>query len=107
MQINLSYKNKEYTLEYNRQGVTAMEAQGFNISEVSDKPMTRIPQLFYGAFTKNHRGIKRSLVDEIYDNISDKSGLIQALVELYADTLNTLMEDSEGSEGNATWEMKR
>ena len=100
--ITITYDKTEYTLEYNRQSVKTMESQGFVLEELTAKPMTMIPLLFSGAFIKNHRGVKRSVVDEIFDNINDKSGLMEALMEMYADTLSSLTESNE-SEGNVTW----
>jgi hypothetical protein len=100
--INLTYDNKDYTLEYSRQSVKTMEAQGFVLDELTSKPMTMIPLLFSGAFIKNHRGMKRALIDEIFDGISDKSNLMEALMELYAETLSTLTE-ATADEGNVTW----
>ena len=101
--INLTYKKDEYILEYNRQSVKTMESQGFVLEELTAKPMTMIPLLFNGAFIKNHRGIKRNLMDEIFEEIGDKTALMEALMEMYADTLSTLTEGS--GEGNATWAM--
>lgn len=99
--IVLKHENKEYVLEYNRQSVKMMESQGFVLDEISSKPMTMIPMLFSGAFLKNCQGTKRKLIDEMYGQIQDKTGLMQALMEMYAETLSTLTEDSD--EGNVTW----
>lgn len=101
--INFSYEKKDYTLEFNRQIVRNMESQGFILDELVTKPATMIPMLFYGAFYKNHKGIKRSLVDEMFDEISNKSDLIQALAEMYAETLSSLMDDSAEDSGNVSW----
>lgn len=101
--INLTYEKNEYILEYNRQSVKTMESQGFVLEELTTKPMTMIPLLFNGAFIKNHRGIKRNLMDEIFEEIGDKTALMEALMEMYAETLGSLT-DSTG-EGNATWAM--
>jgi hypothetical protein len=46
-------------------------------------------------------------MDEIYKNIRDKEGLIAALTELYAETLNTLTDEPADDKGNATWEIVR
>lgn len=100
--ISLNYKEKDYTLEYNRQSVRMLEGQGFVLEEISSKPVTMIPMLFYGAFAKNHRGIKRALVDEIYNECPDKTGLIDALMEAYAETLSELTDEKEDG-GNAVW----
>lgn len=99
--IVLKHDKNEYVLEYSRQSVKTMESQGFNLEEIGSKPMTMMPMLFSGAFIKNHKGMKRALVDEIYDGIADKTGFLQALMELYAETLSTLTEDSD--EGNVSW----
>ena len=103
--INLTYDKKEYILEFNRQSVKTMEGQGFVLEELTAKPMTMIPLLFQGAFIKNHRGIKRSLMDEIFEEIGDKTALMEALMELYAETLSTLTENN--GEGNVTWAMTK
>ena len=103
--IKLTYDGKDYELEYSRQSVKTMESRGFILDEMTSKPMTMIPMLYEGAFIKNCRGIKRQTMDDIYDGIGDKTGFIQALAELYAETLSTLTEDSE--QGNVTWAMTR
>jgi hypothetical protein len=82
-----------------------MESQGFVLEELTAKPMTMIPLLFNGAFIKNHRGIKRNLMDEIFEEIGDKSALMEALMEMYAETLSSLTEDN--GEGNVTWAMMK
>ena len=102
--ITLTYDNKEYELEYSRQSVRTMEAQGFVLNDIETKPVTMIPMLYQGAFMKNHKGIKRNLMDEIYDELNDKTGLIAALMEMYVETLSTLTDDKEDA-GNATWVM--
>lgn len=106
--INLTYDKKEYILEYSRQSVKTMENQGFVLEELTTKPANMIPLLFAGAFIKNHSGkdgVKRKVVDEIYDSLDDKTALLEALMEMYADTLATLT-DSNGS-GNVTWAMTK
>ena len=104
--ITVTYNKRGYDLEYSRNAVKQMEQQGFVLDQISDKPMTMVPLLVYGAFMKNHKGISRVLVDEIYDHITDKvgdgeNGFIQALLEMYAETVNTLTDNSSVDEGNA------
>ncbi len=99
--IALTHEGKEYILEYNRQSVKQMEGQGFALNDITNKPVTMIPMLFEGAFIKNCKGVKRKVISEIYDNISDKTGLIEVLMEMYVDTLSTLTE--ENTEGNVSW----
>lgn len=110
--ITVTYKKIDYVLEYSRTAVKQMEAQGFVLDQLGDKPMTMIPLLVYGAFSKHNRGIKRALMDEIYANIVDKTGkdgedgFINVLLEMYAETVNTLTDNDIADEGNAaTWKV--
>ena len=103
--IKLNYDGKEYELEFSRQSVKTMESRGFVLDEISSKPMTMIPMLYEGAFIKNCTGIKRAVMDKIYDEIADKTAFIQALAELYGETLSALTDGNE--KGNATWAMTK
>lgn len=103
--IVLEYEKKEYVLEYNRQSVKTMESQGFDLNEITSKPMTMIPMLFSGAFIKNCKGTKRAVIDAIYEGIGNKTELMNALIEMYSDTLSTLTDDS--AEGNVTWTLTK
>lgn len=111
--ITITYNASEYTLEYSRNSVRQMEQQGFVLEKLSKQPMNMVPLLVYGAFTKNHKGIKRSLVDEIYEHITDKigdgdNGFIHALLEMYAETVNTLTDNKSVDEGNkAVWKVTK
>lgn len=105
--LKIAYNGKKYELGFTRNTVVALERNGFNIEDISSKPMTMLPMFWEGAFAAYNKGIKRSLMDEIYQNIRDKQGLIAALTELYAETLNTLMDEPEEDKGNATWEIVR
>lgn len=102
--VTFTYKNTNYTLDFDRNTAVLLEQQGFKVDEVGDKPNTYIPMLFYYSFAKYHRGIKRNLVDEIFEIMPKKSELIKALIELYLETGNSLFDEPEGDEGNLTWE---
>ena len=112
--ITISYQNRNYDLEYSRATAGQIEDQGFILEQLAEKPVKMIPLLFYGAFLKNNRGINRRLVDEIFDNLVNKSGkgdengLIAVLAEMYAETVQTLTDDKPVDEGNAAvWKVTR
>lgn len=112
--ITVTYKSRDYVLEFSRNTVKQIEDQGFILDQLGDKPATMIPLLVYGAFMKNNRGIKRSLVDEIYENLINKvgdegkDGFIGVLAEMYAETVSSLMDDNPVDEGNAaTWKVTK
>ena len=102
--IKLTYKDKTYSLKYTRESVKQMESTGFNINELEKKPMTMIPAMFYGAFLALNRGVKRDLVDEIWKEIPNKNDMINALAEMYAETVTSLIDDN--TEGNVVWEVE-
>lgn len=112
--VTITYKQNEYVLEFSRTTAQAIEDQGFVLDQLGDKPAKMIPLLVYGAFMKNNRGIKRNLVDEIYENLVGKigkdgeEGFISVLGEMYAETVSTLTDDGNVDEGNAaTWKVTK
>ena len=113
-QITVNYKKNDYILEFSRTTAAQIEDQGFVLDQIAEKPVKMIPLLVYGAFLKHNRGIKRSLVDEIFDNLIDKDGseeaqgFIATLAEMYAETVQTLTDNKSTDEGNrAVWAVKK
>ena len=103
--VTITYEDKKYELGFNRKTASALEAQGFKIDELTEKPSVMIPMLFYGAFAARNSGIKRNLVEEIFDHLTKKQELMQVLAEDYIETVSSLMEDAP--EGNAVWEVTK
>lgn len=81
-----------------------MERQGFNVNDISEKPMTTLPALFAGAFLAHHRFVKRDVIDKIYDSLPNKQDLISKLAEMYNEPIEALFEEPKESEGNVSWE---
>lgn len=103
-QIRFTYRGTTYTLEYTRRTVKMLEDQGFVLEDVGTKIMTMLPLLFRGAFYAHHRNLKPDLVDEIFDNMTNKDGLMSKLAEMYAEPYNNLLsEPEEGAEGKVEW----
>lgn len=101
--LEFTYKGVDYTLEFTRKTVTRMEQNGFNINDISDKPMTVLPDLFEGAFKAHHPYLKTGVIDEIYSKFTNKAELVNKLAEMYYEPLATLMEEPEDDEGNISW----
>lgn len=109
--INDAKTGRTYTLEFNRDTVRAMEMNGFKLDKVLEQPMTYVPRLFAGAFRMHHKGIKQKELDRLYaligggDEDQGKDKLVAALMEMYAETVNTLFDSEVGDdEGNISWE---
>jgi len=89
--------DNEYTLEFTAKTVEMMENRGFVIAE--NKPLTTVKSLFTGAFLANHaKDIKPNTIDEIFESMKDKDKLLDALLEMYNEPLESMMQ-----EGNAEW----
>ena len=99
--INFTYEDKDYVLEFSRNSVRQMVNRGFVTEDVVTKPMTILPDLFAGAFIKNHPTIKRKKIDEIFSLMKDKTTLVEALIDLYNEPIEALLEDP--TEGNVEW----
>ena len=82
---------------------SATQQAGFDIEELSAKPMTRIPELFYYAFKMHHAFINKKETDRI---LAEEFGGLKEeelvrLAELYSAPYNTLVfTEEDGEEKN-------
>lgn len=105
--ITITDKETSYTLEFNRDTVRRMEQSGFNINEAYDKPMTNIPMLFSGALMLHHPMVSSHVKEELWKKIPDKQGFITALVALYNEPLDTLVEEPDKKSGEVSWKINQ
>lgn len=85
-----------FTLEFNRESVKYSELKGFKIVDITDKPMTALPDLFYYAFRMHHKSLSREKVDKIYDKLGGlTTAMIERLGALYAAPFETLIQDED------------
>ena len=102
-QLHFTYEGKEYVLEYTRKSVERMEASGFMVNEINDKPMTMLPRLFAGAFMANHPYVSKNVVDGIFAKMKDRTELIGKLTEMYNEPISALVSEPEEDSGNVEW----
>ena len=95
-------KGKEYTLEFNRKTIMAMENNGFVLN--LDAPMTCVDSLFYGAFQMHHKKIDHEFVRKVWNAQRGKEALITALVSEYKKPLDELMDEPVDEETDNTEE---
>lgn len=103
--IEFNYNGKDFVLEYNRKSIAFMEQQGFVVSELAQKPMLMLPKAFSGLFFKNHKNVKQTEIDEIYDKFKDKEKLISTIAEMLSETYDSLQDDPEENSGNIEWKV--
>jgi hypothetical protein len=103
--IKFNYQDKAYTLEYTRASAVVIEKQGFSIEGLKTMPNVMIPLLVNGAFLAHHRRENEATINAIYKNITNKEEFISKLVEMYAETTSSLLEEPDSNnEGNISWE---
>lgn len=101
--ITLTFEGREYILEFTRTTIAEMERRGFRASDITEKPMLTLPALFSGAFLAHHRNVKANVIDAIFKKIPDKQNFLYALGDMYNEPIESLMDEPEEDEGNATW----
>ena len=98
---------KEYSLSYDLATVKRLSKNGFTIDlEASEIEIAvSIPDLFKYAFLRFHPEINEAKVKELWDNISDKQGLVRQLLSIYADPVNAIFEEPKDDSKKVTWEV--
>lgn len=98
--VTLEYMGTTYTLEFSRRTAAMAERQyGFSVTELQAGKISYLPDLFRCALVMHHPNMKQETADMLFDLMDDKSGLMMCLVELYANTVNSLLESP--AEGKA------
>lgn len=94
----------KYELDFSRESVKFAEARGFEIESVFKFPTTKIPELFFYAFRKNHKNIARANTDALFDKMGGVSGaFLERLVQLYNQAgLSHVILSDEDSEKNGS-----
>ena len=97
---------KEYVLEFNKTTVEMAEKAGFTLNLITEgKLVSGYSDLFFFAFMKNHRYMKRADTDRIL--FEELGGMPEAmgarLVELFAEPYNALVESEDKAGKNSKW----
>jgi len=93
-----------YELDFSRESVVFAEGHGFKPEDVGNFPATKIADLFYYSFRKNHRKISREKVDklrEAWGGVTEST--LKRLIDLYAQamTANNVQADEDGEKNEA------
>ena len=101
--IVIEFNGKNYKLGYNVRTIRNMSAAGFKLSDIHDAPLIALPQLFAGAFKADNPYLNEKIINDIYENMTERAALIGKLIEMYTEVINAYMEDDTEKAGNATW----
>lgn len=102
-QITFEYDGKDYTLEFTRKSIEQMERKGFIASDLVEKPVSMLPELFAGAFIAHHRFEKRDVIDKLFSKFTNKDELVGKLAEMYNEPIESMMDEPSEDSGNVKW----
>ena len=103
MAITFEYEDEVYTLEFSRRTVGMMENAGFKLEDLVDKQVTRLPQLFAGAFLMHHPRMKEEKINKIYKDMGDKDQLFTELIDLYRVPIEAMYDEPEDDSKKVKW----
>lgn len=76
---------ERYTLEFDKDSVRFAESRGFDLDDVSRFPMTKLEELFWYAFRKNHKRVDLLKARKLLEGIGPlPDGFTERLISLYA-----------------------
>lgn len=103
--VTITADGNKYTLMFNRKTAAMYNDMGYTANDLRVKPLAAVPVFIWCAFKANHPTIKQNKTEDIWDKLSRKSknDVLNALVDMYADTYTYLMGDENGedNEGNS------
>ena len=71
--------------------------------------MNTVMMLFTGAFMAHHRKAATisGLIEKIWNSIPNKRDMLEALVEMYTEPLDALMEEPGDDKGKTEWKVNK
>lgn len=88
---------KQYTLEFDKDSVKFAEARGFDISDVAKYPMSKISELFFYAFRKNHKNVSLERSEKLLEGIGPlPDGFLERLIGLYSEPFAAFNSEDDG-----------
>lgn len=92
-----------YELDFSRDSVRFAESRGFVVDDVLKFPRTKVEELFYYAFRKNHRRVAKNQSDALLEKMGGLTGAhLERLMTLYNQAaLSHVISVEEDAEKNS------
>lgn len=94
--LKIQIKDKEYTLEMNRESIKWLEANGFIASDFENKPITYADLVWNSLFLKNHPDVNKNLsiklMDEYIEEGKSVGAVLNFALEEYSTFINALTD---------------
>ena len=87
---------ERYTLEFDKDSVRFAERNGFDIEDLGKYPLTKLEELFWYAFRKNHKRVDRIKSNKLLYGIGKlPENFTERLVMLYAEPFKGFADGEE------------
>lgn len=101
--ITFTYDGTNYILEFDRDSANRTALNGLDVSKLSGEQIITGPKMiFEGALFKHHGRLSKRKVEEIFESFDEKTELIGALTEMYAQAVESVYSDGSGK---TKWEV--
>ena len=91
---SITIKEKEYTIQLNRESVTWLENSGFSLADFENKPLISIELLWAAGFRMNHSDVNPSLALKLMEGYTEEGGdvseIAKFVLEEYQSFINAL-----------------
>lgn len=97
--VSFTYEGDEYTLEYNENAIRMLDKQfDFSLNSIEKVQLSDVPTLFFVALRMHHPRVVKKEADAMYAKMGNKTDLLAALVEMYAEAVQAIIEEPEEGE---------
>ena len=77
---SINIKDKDYTIQINRESIVWLERAGFNLGDYEKKPIITIELLWSAGFVMNHPEVNPTLALKLMDSYREEGGDISEIV---------------------------
>ena len=103
---SITIKDKEYTIQLNRDSIMWLESTGFAIEDFYKKPLTSVELLWTTGFVMNHREVNQNLAMKLLETYQEEGGdvteVAKFVLEEYQSFINALSDTKSKKKATIT-----
>lgn len=102
---SITIKDKEYTIQLNRDSVVWLESVGFSLEDITKKPVTSIDLLWAAGFVMNHPEVNAGLALKLQQSYKEEGGDVMEVIKFISEeyqTFITALSDTGSKKKKAT-----
>lgn len=82
---SINIKDKDYTIQLNRDSIVWLEQSGFSIGDFEKKPLVTIELLWAAGFIMNHPEVNANLALKLMDSYKEEGGDVSEIARFVLD----------------------